>query len=159
MLKTISERPVSAANARKVLEDKEKERHEAEKELGYEQKITLEYLRSMPMVSAEVAEEAFNSLKEAVPDFKDHQAVMILDMMPRNEEEMQLLFAKERLKISKEQIEKTLEIIDKIRPKDKIQQLESAKKRIEEIAAAAAEKKEAEEREEQESEEQKEEAS
>jgi len=116
MLKTISETPVTFAEAKDVLESKEKELKKNERELGHEQKITLEYLRVIPILDKKTSEETAKDLLEAVPTLKEHQVIMIINTLPDCEEDVEVLFAKERLKLEKDQMVKVAEIIKKVKP-------------------------------------------
>ena len=116
MLKTISETPVTFSEAKLVLEKKEKELKKLEKELGHEQKITLEYLRVIPILDSETAEATAKDLLEAVPTLKEHQVIMIINTLPDCEEDVEVLFAKERLKVEKDQMVKIADIIKKVKP-------------------------------------------
>ncbi len=116
ILKTVSEVPVTFAKAKDILQGKEKERKNEERELGHEQHITLEYLRSIPMLDKKVAEDIAKELIEAIPTLKEHQVIMIIDTLPDCDEDVELLFAKERMKLDKEQIKKVAEIIKKVKP-------------------------------------------
>ncbi len=131
MLKTISETPVTFAEAKSVLEGKEKELKKNERELGHEQRITLEYLRVIPILDKNTSEETAKNLLEAVPTLKEHQVIMIIDTLPDCEEDVEVLFAKERLKLDKDQIVKVAEIIKKVKPAKVAKKTE--KKKIENI--------------------------
>ncbi len=131
MLKTISETPVTFAEAKSVLEGKEKELKKNERELGHEQRITLEYLRVIPILDKKTSEETAKNLLEAVPTLKEHQVIMIINTLPDCEEDVEVLFAKERLKLDKDQIVKVAEIIKKVKPAKVAKKTE--KKKIENI--------------------------
>ncbi|MCK5042605.1 MAG: hypothetical protein KAJ20_03925 [Candidatus Aenigmarchaeota archaeon] len=134
MLKTISETPVTFAEAKSVLESKEKELKNIERELGHEQRITLEYLRVIPILDKKTSDETAKNLLEAVPTLKEHQVIMIIDTLPSCEEDVEVLFAKERLKLEKDQMVKVAEIIKKVKPAKAARKTE--KKTTESIPAA-----------------------
>ncbi len=134
MLKTISETPVTFAEAKSVLESKEKELKNIERELGHEQRITLEYLRVIPILDKKTSDETAKNLLEAVPTLKEHQVIMIIDTLPSCEEDVEVLFAKERLKLEKDQMVKVAEIIKKVKPAKAARKAE--KKKTESIPAA-----------------------
>ncbi len=134
MLKTISETPVTFAEAKSVLESKEKELKNIERELGHEQRITLEYLRVIPILDKKTSDETAKTLLEAVPTLKEHQVIMIIDTLPDCEEDVEVLFAKERLKLEKDQMVKVAEIIKKVKPAKAARKTE--KKTIESIPVA-----------------------
>ncbi|MEA2004428.1 MAG: hypothetical protein U9O53_05765 [archaeon] len=128
MLKTISETPVTFSEAKTVLEKNEKELKKIEKELGHEQKITLEYLRVIPILDSETSEATAKDLLEAVPTLKEHQVIMIINTLPDCEEDVEVLFAKERLKVEKDQMVKIADIIKKVKPAKVARKTEKKKK-------------------------------
>ncbi|MCK5593941.1 MAG: hypothetical protein KAI18_01730 [Candidatus Aenigmarchaeota archaeon] len=117
MLKTISETPVTFADAKKMLEAKEAQLHENDKELGHEQRITLEYLRTVPILETKVAEETAKALIEAVDILKEHQVMTLVNILPDCVEDVDLIFAKERIKLDKDQTNKIVDIIKQVKPK------------------------------------------
>ncbi len=127
MLKTISETLVTFAEAKSMLEGKEKELKKNERELGHEQMITLEYLRSIPMLDKKTSDETAKDLLEAVPTLKEHQVIMIINTLPDCEEDVEVLFAKERLKLEKDQMKKVAEIIKKVKPAKAVKKTEKKK--------------------------------
>lgn len=117
MLKTISETPVTFAEAKNMLEAKEAQLHENDKELGHEQKITLEYLRTVPILETKVAEDTAKALIEAVDTLKEHQVMTLVNILPDCAEDVDLIFAKERIKLDKDQTNKIVDIIKQVKPK------------------------------------------
>lgn len=82
-------------------------------ELGHEQKVTLDYLRNFAKVNKSDIEEGKKKLAE-LGVLKEHQIIMLLNLLPKNKEELDVIFQKERTTLNKEQIEKILEIIKKV---------------------------------------------
>lgn len=110
-MKTVTSTPVSFAKAKKILEAREKQggpRHE--------QSISLDHLRRTQMVGEEDAEAAMTALAEAVPVLREHQTVMLVNNLPQDEDDVKILFMKERINLEKEQVEKILDIIKKLKP-------------------------------------------
>lgn len=131
MLKTISETPVTFAKAKNMLEAKEAQLHENDKELGHEQKITLEYLRTIPILETKVAEETAKALIEAVDILKEHQVMTLINILPDCAEDVELIFAKERIKPDKDQTQKIVDIIKKVKPKKVVKKvLKKVKEKI-----------------------------
>lgn len=112
-MKVIESRPVTFVEAEKILEEKKKS------EMAYEQKITVDYLRKFVQIGEKEVELAKKELKEAIDDLKDHQIVMLINLLPETDEEVEVLFVKERLNLTKDQVKKILEVLDKIRIKKK----------------------------------------
>jgi DNA-directed RNA polymerase subunit F len=106
--KILEERPVASAIAKQLLERR------SEEELNYEQRGTLDYLNKMiklnPMKAAEAIKELTKSDK-----IKPEIAVKIVDLLPRTEEDVRAIFAKERFVLTKEEIGEILKIVEGLR--------------------------------------------
>ena len=100
---TVSEKPVSVSEVKKILEDR-KERGE----LTYEQKVTLEFAQEFGKTGPRKLKEAIDSLKDLGIDEK--MAVKVIDVKPKTKEELKLLFEKSRLGLKEEQVKKILDI-------------------------------------------------
>jgi len=86
------------------------------KEKNHEQKITFEYASKFAKVSKEDAEKIREELKEAgIPRLKEKHIIKIVDIMPKTVDEIKALFAKEEITISKEDMQKILDILAKYR--------------------------------------------
>ncbi len=106
-MKIKEERFVSWTEARKLLETKEKER-----ELGYEQKNALEYLRKFSKLSEKKTNEMVEELKK-IEKLKDKHIVSVINMLPENLDDLKLLFAHEIISPSEEDRKKILSIVKK----------------------------------------------
>ncbi len=146
-MKVVEETPVTFAEAKEIMENLEKEREE----LGYEQKITLDFFKSCVNVSVEDVRKAREELKKEIPELKDHQIVMILNILPENEEDVKIIFAKERMELDDAKIKKILEIVDKIRPEERITYKPFGASRKEEKSEEESESENGEEQKEEES--------
>ncbi|VVB61491.1 RNA polymerase Rpb4 [uncultured archaeon] len=82
-------------------------------ELGHEQKVTLDYLRNFAKVSKSDMEDAKKKLSE-LGVLKEHQIIMLLNLLPKTKEDVEIIFQKERTTLTKDQIEKILEITKKV---------------------------------------------
>ena len=91
---------------------------EDEDSLGYEQKITVDYLRRHTLLSEKDVIITRKEL-EQIEGLKEHQITALLDMVPETEEDVKILFMKERVSVEKDQIKKILEALDKVRPDKK----------------------------------------
>ncbi len=100
---TVSEKPVSVSEVKKILEDR-KERGE----LTYEQKVTLEYAQEFGKTGPRKLKEALEKLADMGIDEK--VAVRIADVKPTTKEELKLIFEKTRLGLKDEQVKKILDI-------------------------------------------------
>ncbi len=120
-MKVISREPITIVEAKEIMNDLD------EKNLGYEQKITLDYLRNYANLPLKSVQEAKENLSKM--DFlKPHQIVMILNILPKTKEDLDVLFMKERITLTKEQAQQILDEIDKIREFEiKVKKLSSTK--------------------------------
>jgi len=100
----IEERPVSLATVKKVLAARAKEG-----EATYEQRQTTEYVKEFAKTAHKPTEEAVDKIIELGVDRR--QAVKIVDMMPKDRDDLKLIFSKVHYSIKDETAEKVLEII------------------------------------------------
>ncbi|OQD59465.1 DNA-directed RNA polymerase, subunit F [Methanobrevibacter arboriphilus JCM 13429 = DSM 1125] len=105
--KALENEPIPAAKVKEILEE-----FQEKYELSYEQNLTLDHVTKFNKLSLEDTEELIGKLEEIV---KKKHAVRIADLMPKDLSDLRLLFAKERLPISKEELEKILSIVDEYR--------------------------------------------
>ncbi len=104
--KIIEERPITASEARKILEEREKKG-----ELNYEQKTALDHLSKFVKLKPEKAREALEELSK-LDKIKPETGVKIVDTLPENEEDIRAIFAKERYVLTKEEMGKILKAIE-----------------------------------------------
>lgn len=90
---SIRKEPIPAAKVKEILEE-----FQEKYELSYEQNLTLDHVTKFNKLSLEDTEELIGKLEEIV---KKKHAVRIADLMPKDLSDLRLLFAKERLPISK----------------------------------------------------------
>lgn len=101
------EKFVSWYDAKKIMEKKAKE-----KELGYEQKNALEHLRKFSKLNQKSAEGLMAEL-EKIERLKEKHRVAIVDMLPKDDEELRMLFANEIVTVSDEDKKKILSLVKK----------------------------------------------
>lgn len=106
-MKVKEEKFVSWAEARKVLEKKSKD-----KELGYEQKNALEFLRKFSKLTEKKAEEMSAELQK-IGRLKDKHIIQIMDMMPSSEDDIKALFSHEVISLTDDERKKVLSIVKK----------------------------------------------
>lgn len=97
--------PINWPQAKKILEEKEKE-----KELGYEQKNALEYLRRFCKISIKNANQLTEELKK-IEKLNETQIINIVNLLPKNLDDLRVLFANEKIDLSQEEKNKILEIV------------------------------------------------
>ena len=105
--KIVETDPITISEVKDMLE-KFSETHE----LTYEQNLTLDHVGKFSKLDAESSAKLVEELLEIV---KKKYAVRITDIMPEDLADLRLIFAKERVPIKKEDLEKILEIVNKYR--------------------------------------------
>lgn len=105
----INSEPISLSEAKELIEVRKKVG-----ELSYEQNLTLEYTKKFAKLSSDDARALMNELLQ-VERLTRNQAVEIIDLSPKNLDEMRLIFTKEHFVMSDEDLQKILGIIDKYR--------------------------------------------
>ena len=79
-------------------------------ELGFEQKGALEYARKFSHISLEKARELISRLIE-FPFVSEAMAAKVVDLLPKKEEEVMLIFAQEKRDLTSAQAKQVLEAI------------------------------------------------
>ena len=105
--KTLESKPIPAAEVKEILEE-----FSLKHELTAEQNFTLEHVRSLNKISLEDTEK----LIEELTGFK--HAVRIADLLPQDLDDLRLIFAKERISLSSDELKEILEILDKYEIED-----------------------------------------
>ncbi|HDN83804.1 MAG TPA: hypothetical protein ENG50_05515 [Candidatus Altiarchaeales archaeon] len=114
-MKVISSKPITIAEAREILERKEKEYEKEGKKLLYEQRRALEHSRISAKLSYKDAKELYEKLKNLDLNLNDGQIVKIIDLLPETVDDVRAIFAKERFMYSEEDIRKILDLVDQYR--------------------------------------------
>ena len=104
-----NERPMTLAEVLEILEKQKKMG-----ELEYGQRLTYDYAQKFAKLDVKKARELMEEFLK-LGNIREHQAVMLVDLMPETEEDIQLIFAKERTRLGEEDIKKLLELIGKYR--------------------------------------------
>ena len=105
--KTLDSEPIPLAKVKEILEN-----FSNDHELNYEQNLTLDHVTKFSKLSLEDTEKLIKELEEIV---KHRHAVRIADLMPEDLPDLRLMFAKERVPLKKEDMEKILEIVSNYR--------------------------------------------
>lgn len=101
------EKMIMWVRAKKLLESKEKE-----KELGYEQKNALEHLRKFSKLSESKAKEMMEELGK-IERLKERQKINIVNMLPKDQDDLRVIFANEVISLSDEDKKKILAVVKK----------------------------------------------
>ncbi|MGC9553967.1 MAG: RNA polymerase Rpb4 family protein [Thermoplasmatota archaeon] len=103
-------RIVSLAEVKNMLTALSKERED----MTREQKIALEHAEKVVHLSAEKTRELVRQLRE-MEKLKKRHAYKIADLLPRDEEEVMMIFAKETVVPTKEEAKKIVSLVDQYR--------------------------------------------
>ncbi len=106
-MKVIETKPVSMAESKDILSNREKKR-----ELSYEQKLALEHLNKFTKLKPEEAKKLLEELS-SVLRMSQETVVQILNFMPKNPDELRMIFSREKFSLKEDEIKKILEIIKK----------------------------------------------
>ena len=101
-----SEKPVSFSEVRQMLSKKE----EQGSELGYEQKITLAYLKTTYKAAHTKVVKAIEGLAK-IEKLNERQASAIVNMLPQDLDDLRVLFSNERVDLSTEEKQQILDIV------------------------------------------------
>lgn len=103
----MEERYVSISEVKNILKRIQKER----KELTYEQKIALKHAEAFARLSVTKTKQLIKELLDNIEKIDERHAYKIADLLPQHEEDVKLIFAKERVNLDDEDIKKILEIV------------------------------------------------
>jgi DNA-directed RNA polymerase subunit F len=106
-MKVKEEKFVSWFEAKKILEKKSKE-----KELGYEQKNALEFLRKFSKLPAKKIDAMITELSK-IERLKEKHIINIIDLLPKDLDDLRILFANEIITLSDDEKKKILSIVKK----------------------------------------------
>ncbi|MFH1424220.1 MAG: RNA polymerase Rpb4 family protein [archaeon] len=107
--KILSQKAVPLVEVQKIVETRKKEG-----ELSYEQNLTLEYCKKFAKLNQKDTAAAIKELIDLEKVTETH-AVSLTDLMPNNEGEVKLIFAKEHFILAEDEISKILEVLGKYR--------------------------------------------
>jgi DNA-directed RNA polymerase subunit F len=104
----VSERYVTTPEVKEILNKRSKA-----DELRYEQRTALDYAIRFSRTTGKEAKKLVDKLVKDVEGLKEHQAVLIVNLLPVDKEDLQLIFAKERIRLDDAKIDAILKIADK----------------------------------------------
>lgn len=100
-------RRVLLAEVRDVLEHEHTDRKE---ELSYEQKLALEHAKTFGRIHTDKAKELLKEVK-ALNIVSEEMAFKVVDTLPTHPDDLRGLFHKEKTNLSKEQLDKVIELV------------------------------------------------
>lgn len=104
-MKVIDSKPISMTEAKEILTGRQ-----AKKELGYEQKLAFEHLNKFTKLKPEEAKKLSEELSSVLRMSPETQ-VQILNFLPKNPDELRMIFSREKFSLKEEEISKILEIV------------------------------------------------
>ncbi len=107
VMEIMDEKPVSVVEVKKILEAKAKK-----KKLGYEQNNVLEHLKKFCRLSKKNEEQIIEGLRK-MDKLKEKHVMTIVNNLPRDMDDLRLLFANERISVSQDDKAKILGIVKK----------------------------------------------
>ena len=104
----VSERYVTTPEVKDILTKRSKA-----DELRYEQRTALDYATRFSRTTGSEAKKLIDKLLKDVEGLKEHQAVLIVNLLPIDKDDLQLIFAKERIRLDDAKIDGILKIADR----------------------------------------------
>lgn len=101
----LDEQDVSAAEAKRIIETRKKEGT-----MTHEQKMCMEYLEKTQKMTKKQIDDITEELKK-IDILKPRYIALIINVMPDTEEEVEMLFSKERTNLKKEEIKKIVDVV------------------------------------------------
>ncbi|MBI4399512.1 hypothetical protein HY570_02075 [Candidatus Micrarchaeota archaeon] len=104
---TVNSKPATLADVKAILE-----KRKADGELGFEQQATMDYAEKFAKLSIESAGALGQELSK-VEKIKPDAVAKIVDMLPKNASQLNLILSKERYTLTKEETTEVLNIVAK----------------------------------------------
>jgi len=99
---------VSLPEVKDILEDEAKKR-----ELSQEQKYAVEHAQRFSRIDDKKSRKLVNELMSEIEGLSEPMAMKIADLIPKDPEDIRVIFAKERAGAQKKDVEKILAIVGK----------------------------------------------
>lgn len=117
--KTLESKPIPAAEVKEILEE-----FSLKYDLTAEQNFALEHVRSLNKISLEDTKKLIEELTEFFQEKEEEEelafkhAVRIADLLPKDLDDLRLIFTKERISLTSDDLKEILEILDKYEIED-----------------------------------------
>lgn len=105
---------ITISEAKEIMEEIAKKRQE-EGELLFETRRALKHLRLFAKLPADKAKELVEELIKLPQVGKKEVAVKLVDILPRTPDEVRVIYAKEKVTLTPEQIQEILNVLDRYR--------------------------------------------
>jgi DNA-directed RNA polymerase subunit F len=107
-MEILSEQPITDAEAREILEKREKEG-----EMKYEQKNALEILRKFAVHPVEKIKKLVEDLRK-IEKLRDKQIIAIANLLPEDKDDLRAILQKEYTNFTEDEINLILETVKKV---------------------------------------------
>lgn len=107
-MKLVESIPLSLSKVAELLEER---RREAGGNLEYEQTNTLEYAKAFGKLSESKAEALLKEISKAAPSLPRDQAVQLVDLLPKKEEEIKMVIASAKMELPDEQVKELAKLM------------------------------------------------
>ncbi|MFH1174894.1 MAG: hypothetical protein V1725_07190 [archaeon] len=115
-MNVLEEKPLGMSQVKELLKDIKKR----DEELTFRGMKTEEYLQLFPVLKEKDAEELFAKLKKLnIPRLKDEYILKIIDILPRDANDVKNILTSYNLNISSEHITKIVDLVADFLPKKK----------------------------------------
>lgn len=116
--KTLESKPIPAAEVKEILEE-----FSLKYDLTAEQNFALEHVRSLNKISLEDTKKLIEELTGFFQEKEEEElafkhAVRIADLLPKDLDDLRLIFTKERISLTSDDLKEILEILDKYEIED-----------------------------------------
>lgn len=109
----VSQRSATVAEVKEIMEAQK-----ADRELGFEQQVTMEYAQKVAKLDAKKAQK-FVAVLEKMEKLTPEIAVKIVDMMPASKEQLMVIVSKERYTLSEKEVEQIIALMHGKEKKEK----------------------------------------
>lgn len=106
-MKILDSKPISMPEAKEIMLKKEKQG-----ELNYEQKLALEHLKNFTKISEKDSKKLEADISDIIK-MSPETLAQILNVLPKNPDELRMIFAREKFSLKEEEIKKILDLIAK----------------------------------------------
>ena len=108
-MEILEQKPITNLEAKKIMDKKEKDEI---RQLTYMQSISLEFLRkATAKINLKAQEEIAKKLQGEIPILKENHIASILNKPPKDIDDVDVLFSKERIMLDKSMKEKIVKIM------------------------------------------------
>jgi len=110
----LDEEYVTLAEVKEELNEQAEERADDDREMAYELRKAIDHANEFAVLDAGEAQEFLEELEELekVDSFVAHK---IVDLLPKNRDELRAVYAKERYSVSSDELDEILNVVAKYR--------------------------------------------